>query len=286
MFLCIVTFVNCDDAKIITITHGYMESLFNNLNKKDAQIATEYWFNQIILDIKEPTKTKTVVYHDLPSLIAVIRAKQVDFVGLTSLDYFQIKDNLPLEPFLAYTVGGKLGTIYYLLVSKDQESTSLNGLKNKRLLVQKHDESGQIPILWLNSLLRKQGLPPADVFFRSIKMVETASQAILPIFFKQADCCIVAREGFETSRELNPQIGEKLAIAVRSPSLLIGLLAVRKDVSETIKKAVAEVAVNLASYPKGKQILTLFRIGGFRHFQPTDLDSVLELIKEQNKIKK
>jgi ABC-type phosphate/phosphonate transport system substrate-binding protein len=64
---------------------------------------------------------------------------------------------------------------------------------------------------------------------------------------------------------------------------MIGLLTVRKDLSETIKKAVLEVAVNLASYPRGKQILTLFRIGGFRYFQPSDLDSVLELINEQNK---
>jgi ABC-type phosphate/phosphonate transport system substrate-binding protein len=93
----------------------------------------------------------------------------------------------------------------------------------------------------------------------------------------------VAQEGFETSQELNPQIGERLAIAARSPSLMIGILTGRKDVPEDIKKAVAEVAVNLASYPKGKQILTLFRIGGFRHFQASDLDSVLELIKKQNK---
>jgi ABC-type phosphate/phosphonate transport system substrate-binding protein len=150
-----------------------MESLFNNLNKKDAQIATEYWLNEIslgitkgVLGINKPTKTKTVVYHDLPSLITAVNAKQVDFVGLTSMDYFQVKDKIPLEPLLSYTVGGKLGTVYYLLVLKDKESTSLNGLKHKKLLVQKHDEHGQIPILWLNSLLKKQGLPPADVFFR------------------------------------------------------------------------------------------------------------------------
>ena len=265
-----------------------MDSLFTSLTKKDAQIATELWFNEVAKVRKEfvTSKAKTVVFHDLTSLIAAVKAKQVDFVGLPSLDFYQVKDTIPLEPLLTYTVGGHPGTVYYLLVSKDKGSTSLNGLKNMRLLVQKHDENGQLPILWLNSLLRKQGLPPADILLRSVKKVETASQAILPIFFKQADCCIVAREGFETSRELNPQIGERLAVAARSQALLIGLLAVRQDLSDSLKKSVAEIAVNLASYPKGKQILTLFKIGGFRHFQSADLDSVLELIKEQDKSKK
>jgi ABC-type phosphate/phosphonate transport system substrate-binding protein len=245
----------------------------------------ELWLNEVANVRKEwvTTKSKTVVFHDLPSLIAAVTAKQVDFVGLPSMDFFQVKDKIPLVPLLTYTVEGYAGTVYYLLISKDKGSSSLKGLKNGRLLVQKHDEKGQLPILWLNSILKKEGLPPADFFLRSIKKVETASQAILPVFFQQADYCIVAREGFETSRELNPQIGERLAIAARSPALVIGLLAVRQDVSETLKKTVAEIAVNLASYPKGKQILTLFRIGGFRHFQLSDLDSVLELIKEQNK---
>jgi len=277
------SFVDCEDTKIVNITHGYMDSLFNTLAKKDAQIATEYWLNQVALGTKKPSKIKVVIFHNIPSVIAAVTAKQVDFVALTSLDYLKVKDIINLEPTLAYTVGGQPGTVFYLVVSKDKESTSLNNLKNKRLLIHKHDESGQIPVLWLNSLLRKQGLPPADGFLGAIKMVETASQAILPVFFQQADYCIVAREGFETSQELNPQIGERLAIAASSPALMVGILTVRKDVPEDIKKGVAEVAVNLASYPKGKQILTLFRIGGFRHIQSTDLDSVLELIKEQNK---
>jgi ABC-type phosphate/phosphonate transport system substrate-binding protein len=263
-----------------------MDSLFNKLTKKDAQIATEYWSNQVALETKEPAKMKVVIYHDLSSVIAAVKAKQVDFMALTSIDYFKVKDIIPLEPTLAYTVGGRPGTVFYLVVPKDKKSTSLNMLKNKKLLIHKHDEGGQIPLLWLNSLLRKQGLPPAAAFLGSIKMVEAPSQAILPVFFNQADCCIVAQEGFETSQELNPQIGERLAIAATSPSLMIGILTVRKDVPEIVKKGVADVAVNLASYPKGKQILTLFRIGGFRHIQPADLDSVLELIKEQDKYKK
>jgi ABC-type phosphate/phosphonate transport system substrate-binding protein len=282
-----VPFGDCDDAKIVSVTFGYMESLFNNLTKKDAKIATEIWLNEVASRTKElkSVKMKTVIYHDLPSLIAAVRAKQVDFVALTSLDYFQVKDKISLEPALTYIVGEKPGTIYYLVVSKDKESFSLNRLKNKKLIVQKTDESGQVPLLWLNTLLRKQGLPTANVLLGSVKMVETPSQAILPVFFKQADCCLVTLEGFETSQELNPQIGERLAIVTRSPSLMIGLLAVRKDLSDTLRKGVTEVAVNLASYPRGKQILTLFKIGGFRYFQTSDLDSVQELIKEQNKYK-
>jgi hypothetical protein len=204
MILCVVFFGNCDEVKNYNVTFGYMGSLFNNITKKDAKIATEIWLNEVVSRSKEleSAKIKTIIYNDLPSLIAAAKTKQVDFVGITSQDYIHLKDKTSLEPALAYTVGGKPGSIFYLVVSKDMESTSVKGLRNKSVLIQKTDESGQIPLFWLNSLLRKQGLPSASGFLRSIKMVETPSQAILPVFFQQADCCIVTLEGFETSQEL------------------------------------------------------------------------------------
>jgi hypothetical protein len=182
--------VKCDDKKIYTATHGYMTSLFTNVSGKDAQIAMDLWLDEVYKVRNNPitTKAKTVIFNDLPSIIAALKNKQVDFIGITSLNYYKIKDITPIDPFITYTQLGQRGTVYYLMVPKDKGEISWSGLKNMRLLIQKYDDKGQIPLLWLNSCLRKQGLPPAETFFRSIKIVETPSQAILPVFFKQADC--------------------------------------------------------------------------------------------------
>jgi ABC-type phosphate/phosphonate transport system substrate-binding protein len=128
-------------------------------------------------------------------------------VGMPSLDFLQIKDKIPLEPALSYSLNNQVGTEYVLIVPKDKESHSLSGLKNKKIIIHKHDDTGLIPILWLNSLLRQQGLPPAERFCGSIKKVDQVSQAVLPVYFRQADCCVVTCDGFETMKELNPQLG-------------------------------------------------------------------------------
>ncbi len=277
----VAPFARCEQDQIENITYGMLGTLFNNINLKDAQVAMEVWVNELSKVARISAKSsKTIVFSELPDLINAVRNKQVDLVGIPSLHFLQIKDKIPLEPALAYSINDHVGTEYVLIVPKDKEYHGLSGLKNKKILIHKHDDAGLIPVLWLNSLLRQQGLPPADRFCASIKKVDLPSQAVLPVFFQQADCCVVSSDGFEIVKELNPQLGEKLVIVDRSPFLLVGLLAYRRDLPANLKKEIKEVAVNLASYPRGKQILTLFKIGAFRPFQSSDFDPLLELIKD------
>jgi ABC-type phosphate/phosphonate transport system substrate-binding protein len=73
-------------------------------------------------------------------------------------------------------------------------------------------------------------------------------------------------------------------IVDRSSALLVALLTYRKDLPADIKKDIKEVAINLASYPRGKQILTLFKIGAFCPFQSSDFDPLLKLIKDNESL--
>ena len=53
------------------------------------------------------------------------------------------------------------------------------------------------------------------------------SQAILPVFFKQAEAALVTRATFDTAVELNPQLGAALRTLSRSPQLIPAVAAVR-----------------------------------------------------------
>ena len=281
---CIAPFARCEHKLIENLTYGILGSLFNTVNLRDAQIAMEVWLNEVSKVSKISKKNKAVVLPNLPALIEAVKDGQVDLIGMPSMDYLEVKGKIPIEPALSYSIEDHIGTEYLLIVPKDKEPDNLNGLRNKKILIHKHDDTGIIPVMWLNSLLLKQGLPPADRFYACIKMVDKSSQAVLPLLFRQADCCVVGSDGFETIKELNPQLGEKLSIMKRSPFLVVGLLAYRKDLPANVKKEVTKVAVNLASYPRGQQILTPFKIGKFRPFQSSDFDSLLELIKENKSL--
>jgi hypothetical protein len=77
-------------------------------------------------------------------------------------------------------------------------------------------------LLWLDTQLLRQQLPPSHSFFRSVKLVENASQAVLPVFFRQADACLLPRWSYDTMVELNPQVKEQTTILVHSPLLARG----------------------------------------------------------------
>ena len=115
--------------------------------------------------------------------------------------------------------------------------------------------------------------------------MDKASQAILPVFFRQADACIVTRRAFEVSAELNPQIAQKLKPIITSPLFADSIVLFRKGYKSDNKKIFIDTALNIKKYPKGKQIMTLFQIGGFAPFKESYLDSVITLMRESGKLK-
>jgi ABC-type phosphate/phosphonate transport system substrate-binding protein len=132
--------------------------------------------------------------------------------------------------------------------------------------------------------LKKQGLPREDRFFGSYKEVDKPSQAILPVFFRQADACIVTRRAFETSAELNPQISQKLEPLITSPLFVDSVLLFHKIYKSNNKKIFMDTAINIKKYPMAKQVMTLFQIDGFALFSESYLYNVITLMQESGKL--
>jgi ABC-type phosphate/phosphonate transport system substrate-binding protein len=259
---------------------GFPKYMLFDVDIKDAQVAMELWANELSKINKLPLKTKSIIVHDLPSLVKALNEKQIDVIGLPSVDYLKIKDEVSLEPALGTVLGGKHGEEYVLITRIDKAPKSLKELKNNKLVFQRDRFVGNVPLMWLDTLLIKQGLPVSEHFFADIKTVNKVSQAVLPVFFNQMDACIVTRRGFETMVELNPQLGEQLRVLSTSPVLVLGVVVFRKDFNEEYKKRIIKTALNFKNIPSGKQILTLFKVDDFYPFHDSDLDSLLGLLEE------
>jgi phosphonate transport system substrate-binding protein len=146
--------------------------------------------------------------------------------------------------------------------------------------------NGRLALLWFTTLLLKRGLPESDNFFSDIKKVEKISQAVLPVFFMQADACIVRRAGFQTMVEMNPQVNKNLIVLQKSPVFQESLFCVRKDYDDKSKKIILDVVETLHLDPKGSQMLLLFRKNRVLPFKPEYIESVEALVKEYNELKK
>ena len=157
---------------------------------------------------------------------AISVMKKLDFAVMTSVDYLRMAAILKVKPEMARFRNGKATIKYLLLRNSDSQNQELVTLKNKNLAVLKTDQLG---LLFLNTQLLKAKLPEADRFFSSIQGKNKESQAILAVFFGQADACVVSDVGFSTMVELNPQVGRKLQVISESPDFIQTVGSFRSD---------------------------------------------------------
>ncbi|TFH29530.1 MAG: hypothetical protein E4G97_07095, partial [Deltaproteobacteria bacterium] len=140
--------------------------------------------------------------------------------------------------------------------------------------------SGSIATLWLDTLLAKQRLPSIDRFFESLKEEVKPQQVILPVFFQQADACLVGRTSFLTAVEMNPQIGKDLVVLETSPVFPIAVLCSRATMTKFQKEEFLRLSFRMTKSPTCRQILTLFKVDKIMRVPPTALDGLAALVRE------
>jgi len=263
---------------------GYSSHLFSEVSPSDAQTAIVLWTQELTRMAGYHVKTETILFEDLPTLAAAIRDGKIDFVGLSSLDYLRIRAGTPMEPALTGRKGGRFGEEQVLLVRRDSGITSMSQLKGG-MLARLGGVSGEIAFLWINTVLARHGFPMAGKHFAGVKEVEKAQAAILPVFFKQVDACVVTRNAWETAGELNPQIGRELVVLANSPEFPHAVTCFRSGMTDAQKKEFVRLSMNMITTPSGKQILTLFKVDTIAKVPGGFLDNLEALLREAEKVK-
>jgi ABC-type phosphate/phosphonate transport system substrate-binding protein len=259
---------------------GYSSNLFSELTREDAETALALWSRELARVAGYTVTTKLVVFDDLNQFVAAIRNGQVDFIALTSLDYLKIQGQVPMEPALFGERGGKPGEEQLLLVREDSGVRRLEQLRGRKLTMLRGG-SGDIAQLWLDSLLAKREQPPGERFFGGTRKSLKAQQVILPVFFRQADACVVGMNAFRTAVELNPQIGKELKVLATSPVYPIAVTCFRTTLSREQKDEFVRMSFSMVDTVSGKQILTLFRVDKVVRSSDTVMDPLVSLLKER-----
>ena len=263
---------------------AYSAETFSGVDINDARIALEAWGKHLTKKLRRPYKTKALVFEDLSSMVKSMKSGEVDMAVLLSLDYFKVKNDLPIVPSLIGVTGENITDEYIILVRKNSGIKKLSQLKGKKLNI-KVGGRGQIALLWLDTLLLKKGLPECKNLFKSIKKANKASQVLLPVFFGQADVCIVTKRSFDTMVELNPQLGKEIVILATSPDLLFSVTCFSKDYNKEWEEEIIESSLKLHEEVEGRQILTFFHQTEIIPFKFSYLEGVKLLRKEHNELK-
>jgi phosphonate transport system substrate-binding protein len=240
----------------IIIAYNY--SAFSDVTIQDVQIALELWSNQLKDKMKGSAREVLVDILEGPQAIdQALSNEQLDVVILGPLDYFMLDHRDVLEPLLAPQTAGKVTQRYYLVVPRGVFKRLID-LEHKELIVFAGGQ-GTLPFVWLDTQLLKEGLPQSQEFFKSVRLVEKASEALHPVFFGQSDACVITDRSFDTLCELNPQINARLVSLIRSAELLRGFVCFRRGLDDTLKQETKRIMLDLHTEPEGSQILMMFR---------------------------
>ncbi len=263
---------------------AYSSKLFFNIDENDAKVATRIWTESVLKRRGSQGYSETVIFYDLPSLERMIKDKKVELVAMLSEEFLEIRNRVPLVPIAVSSWAKGFYKEFALLVRTNSGTLTLSELKNKRLIIEK-GRNGTLPAIWLETLLMKDGNGGAEDFFSNVKYAGKASQAVLPVFFGQADACVVSRSGLEAIIELNPQVGRELLEIAVSPGFVRGVLCVRKDYCDRYEEFIQESLMTLHREPQGRQILTLFSMSKLIPIEDRYLDSTEALLREHQSLK-
>lgn len=257
---------------------GYSTKFLNDVSLADAQVAIDLWTKEMAKSSNMKLQPKAFIFDSLQSMVKALKNREIDMITLTATDFIKIKDKVALDPALVASKRGAAdGDELALIVRRDQGIKDISQLKGKRLMV--HAYMLDSAHLWLHNLMSSKRLAHGERFFGSVQEVKKASQAVLPVFFKQADAVLVTKNAFETMTELNPQIARELVIINSSEKLMYGMICLNKHLSPSVRSDIMNSALNMHRSIAGKQILTLFQIDTISPFRPALLETTLALLR-------
>jgi ABC-type phosphate/phosphonate transport system substrate-binding protein len=258
----------------------YSTKAFPDVDIKDATAALKIYADELGKQIGY--RVESHLYDGIEAVVRDLQEGTVDFVALSSIDYLRIRNRIDVELGVKHMKGGK-GSVKYLLLTRVKSGyKTISDLRNKKLTLLKGNETG---VLYLNTLLQKLRLGEMNAFFSPIEEKIKPSQAVLAVFFGQADACIVTDLSFKTMVEMNPQLGKDLGVLSESQELVDQIAIVRTALSDDVKQKALSLAGSLKNTTRGRQVLLLFKIDDIVPMKERDLAGISDLVGEYERLR-
>jgi hypothetical protein len=255
---------------------------YTAMHAKESRIAMQ----AILQKIFAPTHPDMRLGLDFLAIDADLKtaltSKSYDVIASTGLDYLKLRERFHLQPLAILSKTEQPTDTYVLVARKGKTLQELEGLPNRRLMIEAGG-GGEIAGLWLDAVLKARGLPPRHIFFTSQRTGDKPSRILLPVFFGQADACVVPESAFEVINELNPQVEKQLVILERSAGYISILISATDRLEDWARDMVMTETARMHTYPEGRQILTIMQMRQFFAFKPEYLEATETLYRHHLK---
>lgn len=265
------------DLPDVRVRMAYSRVVVRNTNENDFRTAMRAYSKVIADNFHILTDTDQAIYDTVAQLETALRRGTTEVVAGGANEILALDPALLEKPFFSSLSGGEIGRHYVLVAHVQSNITQLADLGGCRVAVLDSVE-GHLARQWLDVACAQAALPPLPGALRELRPVSKASQAVLPVFFRQIEACVTTQESLATLAALNPQISRQLRIVATSPRLVPVLTAVRSGIEPAVRARLIEAITAVDSVPAGRQVLLLFQTEKVRAVDDAALDATRQLL--------
>jgi len=259
------------------VRFAFSSRMFTDVNENDARAAMKAWGQTIATERGIPLEPVFQILVGPKAIAAAIRGKLIDAITLPTDEYWALRNEVPLGSIILGSKDGLITGQYVLLVRSDSGIQRLADLRGHSLVVFQNPLTSLAPV-WLETELLQHQLGLTEQFWGRVTESAKLLRAILPVFFHQADACLVTLKGFETMSELNPQIGRQLQILAKSEPVVPNLFCFRGDYLSPYREKLLQEVSRVNETPAGRQTLALFQTERLFQGDLAALDSACALL--------
>lgn len=280
--VCPVALERSEASEKTTIYLNNVQHVNSGFSTKDAMLAFQVLMTKVMGAKYPDFEIRMDFSESIEEAVAAIASDRCDIVTLASLDFFRMRRNTTLDPLTIISKGDHATESYLFLLPMDASLDTLIRKADRTLIVEQGG-SGEVATVWLSTQLIARGLPQANDFFTTIRPAKP-SRTVLPLFFGQADACVVSESTFTLMGELNPQVDKKIRILKRSPGFVNLLVCGTKNLEPEHRRWVLQELATLNDNPEGQQALTIMQMKRFFLYEPNYLKATEALYERHRQL--
>lgn len=263
------------------VRFGFVQTIMGTINENDVKAALGVWIKGLTKEMNIPVAVTIRLYATISEIESDLAEDRVDVLYITTPQFSALLSLMAKDALLTVKQFGTITEAYVLLVHRDSPASEVRDLKGKNLLVLDNARTS-MSLNWLNVFLSEKGLGKPGRHFKNYKRVNKINNAVLPVFFRQADACLVTEKGFEVMAELNPQIARQMKIVATSPLYIPVVLGFRKTYQSLVKQMVMKNFQEMIDSSSGSQLLTIFQTDGMQQISMAELGDSIKLLKKDD----